>query len=90
MNKNIIVFSAIALIGGAVSGHAWAKPAPVAFPINAQEDNEPQVVAYYQDRCAGYAAGQGQAGNAGFIDRCLGHAPEVWPVGTEADDGADE
>ncbi|MGB0720774.1 MAG: hypothetical protein ACPGU7_00130 [Gammaproteobacteria bacterium] len=89
MNKNSIVFSALTLVVGLASGTTWASTAPVAFPIDAQEDNEPQVIAYYQDRCNGYAAGQGLAGDATFISRCMGHAAEVWPVGTEADEGGE-
>ncbi|KPK56302.1 MAG: hypothetical protein AMS22_01725 [Thiotrichales bacterium SG8_50] len=78
-----------ALIG--LSGAAFGGAAP-QWPQNAENEQDPRVVAFYEGRCTNFADEQGLSGTEreNFIAQCRHNAPEVWPVGLDHKDGGSE
>lgn len=71
----------IALLG--LGGSGIAVAAGPQWPADAQEENNPQVLAFYQARCDQWAAEsrlQGEQRDA-YNANCINNAAQLWPVG---------
>jgi hypothetical protein len=81
-------FKALMLVPLAASQIAFAAE-QVEASLNGQDDNEPQVVAFYNQQCNRMADENSLQGDdrTAAIKACLEDAPNVWPVGQEKDEG---
>lgn len=73
----------VILLGLAGSSYAFASAAQ--WPSAAVEENDPQVLAFYQARCDQWSNEsqlQGEQREA-FRANCLSSAGELWPVGRD-------
>ena len=68
----------------AVAGTALAAE----YPAGARSEDEPQMVAFYQSQCTGYADENGLQGDSrdAFIANCMKNAPAALPVGIDPRD----
>ncbi len=83
MNSKIVV--ALSLLGLS----AVALAAEPQWPQDAVNEQDPQVIAFYTQRCAQWTDEsklQNQAREA-FQANCRASAPQLWPVGFEPDSG---
>ncbi len=82
MNNKIVV--ALSLLG--LSAAVAAEP---QWPQDAVDEQDPRVIAFYNQRCAQWTDEsqlQNQAREA-FHANCMASAPQLWPVGFEPDSG---
>jgi hypothetical protein len=82
---NIVKAIAVMPIAFASVAVATQDVRPAAVGLS---DQEPQVVAFYNTQCNGYADAQGLQGaqRDAYLQQCLGNAPHVWPVGIDESD----
>ena len=83
MNSKIVM--ALSLLGLSAATQA-ADP---QWPQDALDDKDPQVIAFYTQRCNQWADEsklQNPAREA-FQANCMSSAPKLWPVGFEASSG---
>jgi hypothetical protein len=82
--KPIKAFVLISLAGSSLA-LAGQGPRPAASGLS---DQEPQVVAFYEQQCLGYADARGLAGSDrdGYLQQCRANAPQIWPVGIDESD----
>ena len=84
-SKRVLLMS-----GLLVSAAALAATEPVAWPAGAQDKQDPQILAFYEDQCNRWADGQGLSGEqrGAYLARCRVNAAIIYPVGyAESDDG---
>lgn len=81
-------FKALMLVPLAATQIALAAD-QVEPSLNGQDDNEPQVVAFYNQQCSRMADQSGTQGEAreAFLQNCLDNASSTWPVGQDKDEG---
>ena len=82
--KAVQAFFLIPLVIGQVAVAAdQAQPSLIG-----QSDQEPQVVAFYDQQCNQYADAAGLTGEKrdAYVAQCKADAPQVWPVGLTKDE----
>ena len=94
MNRFTFAAALLSLPAALTATAAMADMAASApqWPADAQEKNDPRVLAFYDGTCAQYADRQGLVGEAhdAFVTRCRGSIPRVFPVGYEEGDSGGE
>jgi hypothetical protein len=87
MIKQALAIAALIGLSGAAVGGAGPQ-----WPQNAENEQDPRVVAFYEGRCGNFADRQGLTGTdrENFITQCRVNAPELWPVGLEQESGESE
>lgn len=80
--KRITTLAALLVFG---AGTALASQTMPPWPMDTLDENDPQVIAWYQAKCENWASEMGvQAdGRQTYVAGCMQNAPETWPVGYE-------
>jgi hypothetical protein len=83
MPKKILVFFVLTTLSGSLFANTPAK----LWPADAQDPNDPRVLAWYQWRCDSWRneAGLIDAEGELYVSKCLAGAAETWPVGFSED-----
>lgn len=87
MKTQAALLAAVCVFAGSIQA---SSSLPV-FPVDALEDSDPRVVAFYSGQCEQWAAGQGLQGieKQEYVNNCQANGPAIWPFGTVPYDGTE-
>lgn len=87
MKTQAALSAAVCVFAGSLS----AATDVVIYPVDALEESDPRVAAFYLGQCESWANQRGLAGieKQNYVNGCQANGPAIWPFGTLPYDGTE-